>query len=266
MLTTKAIKSSVPINQSNASATIANIQNVLHYLGVCKENTVVLGSILKKPTPSNDIDIAINQAVIPCDLLENLQKVCPEVKFLKSLNIISAAFPIMSLDGLQNNQLVQVDLMMVKDLKMAEWFYFSPSHLQSKYKGLYRTVLLSVVASFTERKETQFFMEDPVTWKRYFLKADGLFYGTQTILSLATGLPTVKRRMLQSCLISTEPNEIIRIILGPNACYHDVESFERLLTFIRSEKFQYKQNTKKIVQRSKDIFTEGKYSIPKELL
>ena len=48
-------------------------------------------------------------------------------------------------DGKQKNKKVQLDLMIVDNLNLAKFNFWSPHEEQSKWKGIYRNILLASI-------------------------------------------------------------------------------------------------------------------------
>lgn len=274
----KAIKIASPIPQECANPTVAYVnREILQYLGIRSNNASVLGSIRNKnpQRPSGDIDFAVDKKVLclrnnvqdPFSfVVQKMKQVSPEVKDLRSMGIVSAAIPMFDGNGhVIADKFAQLDIMLVDNVKMAEWFYYSPSHLQSKYKGVYRTIFLSVIASIVRMTVTKYYQETPVIWNRLFLEPSGLYFGSQTILSPKTHRPTVTRRTLNKELVTDVPSEVLKEILGPMAGMRDTESFERILTFIRSDKFHKPEFRNVIFGRLKAVYEDAKLIMPKEL-
>lgn len=268
----KAIKSAVPVDQAAAQPTICSIyKEILPALRLGPMEGCVIGSAGKKLANecSQDIDFALDRGAIsrannapdPFDfVLSYLRTISPEVKDLRSLGLISCAYPISGSDAR-----CQLDLMLVDNLKMASFFYWSPGSLMSKYKGAHRTIFLTTVTSLIKMLPIEYWNGVPVTWRRYFLEPGGLFYGTQTVKSPKDGRPTTVRRTLAKKLVSTDPAEIIHTILGHSAGLHHTASFEGVYSAIWDAGFPYPNDRHKILNRTKHNMREAHLPIPKEL-
>ena len=75
------------------------------------------------------------------------KKVSNTVVSNKGTGVISLQFPISNTDGKQKNKKVQLDLMIVDNLDLAKFNFWSPHEEQSKWKGIYRNIILSSMAS-----------------------------------------------------------------------------------------------------------------------
>lgn len=263
----KAIKTAGPILGKLAKIAVDEIyQDVLPLLGVSRNRATVVGSIGKKGPAewSNDIDLAIEKKAFSGDpfdvLIDRIKSIDQEVKDIRSLGVISCSYPLRSLEIT-----CQLDIMLVEDLIMAKFFYWAPYHGVSQYKGVHRTILLATLASYVDRHSTNNWRGIPTEWKRYFFESTGLYYGDQSIASLKDGSPTKTRRTISKYLVSVNPTDITKILLGPSGTLYDTDSFEHLFSAIQSSKFPYPKLVPKILKRTVVNMNAAKITIPKEL-
>ncbi len=127
-------------------------------LGIDLKNNV-LGSVGKKEF-SGDIDIALE--IKPEDIpafVEKLQSI-PEVLDLAKSSVIMTKVKIANydakkqIDGKARTGYVQVDFM-PGDPGWLKTFYHSPHEKDSKYKGVFRNILVSSIAAYLDRKESK---------------------------------------------------------------------------------------------------------------
>jgi len=128
--------------------TLESIPETLDYVNVltciAEHDIVTLGSA-GKTFRSGDIDIAVDINKYDPEGIHSLMVEAlgeDQCYYNPGLRIGSYAVPIA---GVRSNGLVQVDLMYVRNVKWAEFAYFS-SGINSWYKGAVRAILLSAVA------------------------------------------------------------------------------------------------------------------------
>ena len=246
------------INQENSMPTVNKvIKEFLPKLKLKKTDIALLGSTGKKAPgqTSGDIDMALSAAELlkqnGIDTFDEMMNYVASVvknlgyafKDMRSLGIISIAFPIVNADGKQDGVKVQLDLMIVKDVRYAAWAYYSPSYLESELKGLYRNFLNFNVAKNAELKVDRIDPDTktPIEWSRYWLtQNDGLQYGRQTNLSAKTGKITKTLRPLEKTNISTNPDEIVQFLYGKKYKAKDLLTFDACLKAVMSNDFPFK--------------------------
>lgn len=149
-------------------------------LGIDLKNNT-LGSVGKKEF-SGDIDIAleINPEDIPA-FVEKLKNI-PEVLDLAKSSVIMTKVKIANYDpkkqveGKPRTGYVQVDFM-PGDPGWLKTYYHAPHEKDSKYKGVYRNILLASIAAHFNRKDSQEKIADgrPLKSERYMWSpTDGL--------------------------------------------------------------------------------------------
>jgi hypothetical protein len=265
-----AIKCSSRINQENIEETIIEIKKMLYDLDINENNIAVLGSASKKlpGETSGDIDIAININALPVNsydyLIDYMSKKVIEYKDMRSMGIISIAFPIKNIDLRQINKFVQVDFMLVDSIEWASWAFYSPSSKESPWKGLYRNEILYSIAKHMNFEFLDFIDSLPVSWKRNFFDlSKGLLTGTQTIKGKKSILKTAKT--LEKTLISKDPDEVVKMMFNEDLCKDDVLTWESTFKHLISDDFKYKNNLLNILKMTKEGITRKGYPVPIEL-
>jgi len=111
-----------------------------------------------KRTYSGDIDIALQytNSDFISDIIAKL-KTIPEVIDIKKTSVIMTTVKIPNWDskkyiGVNGTGFVQIDFMFGHDIDLLKLFYHSPLETASKYKGVYRNILLGAIAHFYNRK------------------------------------------------------------------------------------------------------------------
>lgn len=283
-----AVKGVSPINQENVAATLKKLYStVLPVLGLKKKDTALLGSTGKKKPgeSSGDIDMAVDAGRILYGLNINdaknlwneagkkLKGKVKQVVVNPGSGVISFLFPIENTNGKQKGENVQVDLMVVDDIKLAAFTFWSPASEESKYKGVYRNILLSAVAGQMEYKVLKKGYDEqgeeiPVTFERNFIDMKrGLKRGLQTRIGKTGKLfASGRKQTVASKVIANEPEQIVKMMFGPDFGPADVKSFEAILALLDHPKFINRKNKKAILKEAANIFKNIRGLVaPKEL-
>lgn len=279
-----AIKSSTRINQENVEATMNTIyKTLLPKLKLKQSDTASLGSTGKKKPggSSGDIDLALSiQALLKNNNLETttelfdlivsvVKSTGKDYKDMRSMGIVSVAWDIENTDGLQEDSVVQLDLMVVDSIDWASWAYYSPSEWESPWKGLYRNEVLYAIAKYMDYKvlEKAFNKEGievDATWERHFFDLNkGLMKGTQTALGKKGITKTTKT--LDKLVISQQPNDVVKMMFGPKFNANDVLTWEDSFKLLMNDDFVYKKDRKNILKMVKDGILKKGYPVPEEL-
>jgi hypothetical protein len=165
-----------PIHISEIEPTLKALEKVL---GIDLVNNT-LGSVGKKQF-SGDIDVALDIAPdkIP-EFMEKLRKT-PEVMDIAKSSVIMTKVKIQNYDASQTTTkprtgYVQVDFMPGEPGWM-KTYYHSPSETESKYKGVFRNILISTIAALLDKKESTEKTDDgrPLSAERFLWSpSDGL--------------------------------------------------------------------------------------------
>lgn len=258
------------INQENVESTLQAIYTkIIQPLNITIKDTGLLGSTGKKRPggSSGDIDIAIdankvlraNNIQIADELfdfiVEKSKKVSNTVVSNKGTGVISLPFPISNTDGKQKNKKVQLDLMIVDNLNLAKFAFWSPHEEQSKWKGIYRNILLSSMASVMdfevlEKGYDENNVEVPTLFRRNFIDLKrGLIRGLQTRIGKSGKLfAKGKKQTLETEILENQPEGIIKAILGPAFTVNDAESFESLFKILDHPKYLYRNKKKEVIR------------------
>lgn len=165
-----------PIHISEIEPTLDALEKILKI--DLKDN--VLGSVGKKEF-SGDIDIAlqIEPEKIP-EFMEKLKKV-PEVLDMAKSSVIMTKVKIVNFDQTKQTTkprtgYVQVDFM-PGDPGWLKTYYHSPSEKESKYKGVFRNIMIATIAAVVDRIDSEDKTDDgrPMESERYMWSpTDGL--------------------------------------------------------------------------------------------
>ena len=219
-----------------------------------KIECAALGSTGKKGKnqTSGDIDIAVQMSWQDKDKLINFVKKefkdCPFGNVVDYLNVFNIGYKYNE-DG--KEKIVQVDFMFVDDVEWAQFVYFSPNFLknESQFKGAWRSTLLRGICACTpvekvdKKYETEYF-EDGKTiktfWKFTFSQADGLFADHKTYEGNKKPLKNPKTIKDDREYISKNIDTILHMCLGKDATRDDCNSYETLLNFIASDRYEFR--------------------------
>lgn len=278
-----AVSDVVPINQENSIATVKDIyKKLLPKIGIKESDVAMLGSTGKKApkAQSGDIDLALSApALLKSNKVNTFDEVMKKIEaavktlgveynYMKGLGVFSIAYPIKNEDGLQEGEYVQLDLMVVQDIKFSAWAYFSPSYLQSNLKGLYRNALIMATAKFMGHKtlKTDVESNEAIEWERYFFNMNtGLEHGKQTRISAKTGKVGKTHRSFDKSTITNKPDEIVKHMFGPHMTASKMLTYDDAFNAIMSSKFPHKSIRKKIFQEAAKVLNKKGFPIPENM-
>ena len=278
-----AVGGVVRINQENTQATVDNIfSELLPKLKLKNTDAALLGSTGKKApkSSSGDIDMALSATQLlkmngidtydemMQHVVNTIKKDGLEYKDMRGIGIVSIAYPIINVDGLQPNAKVQLDFMIVQDIKYASWVFYSPHYLDSELKGLYRNLLNFAVAKNAKLVVNKIDPDSktPIEWTRYWINNnEGLKFGTQTNISAKTGKIVKAIRNLDNKTVTMNPDEIVAFLYGEKYKANDLLTFESCMKAVMSDAFPYKDRRKLILKTTADALQREGYPIPEIL-
>jgi len=253
-----------PIHIDEIEPTLDALEKVL---GIdLKDN--VLGSVGKKEF-SGDIDVALQ--ISPEEIPEFMKKLerTPEVMDMAKSSVIMTKVKIVDFD--QSKQAarprtgyVQVDFM-PGDPGWMKTYYHSPSDKESKYKGVFRNIMIATIAAVYQRNDSEEKIDDgrPVESERWLWSpADGLVRVKRTPVPKAKGEGYTKKNKNEMIKqpIKTAPEIATALGLdGPE----DLNSFESLLAAV--EKNYPPELVEKIKQSFADNGQVKDIGVPSEL-
>jgi hypothetical protein len=184
-----------PIHISEIEPTLNALERVL---GVDLKNNV-LGSVGKREF-SGDIDVALH--VDPDDIPDFIKKLerIPEIMDIAKSSVIMTKVKIVNYDPEKQTQkprtgFVQVDFM-PGDPGWLKTYYHSPSEKESKYKGVFRNIMIATICALYDRNDSQETIDDgrPTESERWMWSpADGLVRIKRTPVPKATGQGFTKK-------------------------------------------------------------------------
>jgi hypothetical protein len=269
------------INQENVASTLKAIYKaVLPKLKLKPKDIRVLGSTGKKRPgeSSGDIDLAIDSRAVVTNnkwsasskqelttLIEKaIKRVTRDVKASPGFGIVSLAFPIVNDDGNQEGEKVQLDLMLTDNLDFSSFAFHSPKSTESKYKGMYRNMLLMAISKSISKVLKKDADGTPIRWERViFDLSKGLSKGVQSREG-KKGI-TKNHKTISSKKLSDNPNEIIQMLLGPSFSVKDANSYETLSKAVNSSKFVHGRKRREIIVHFKKTLSDNDLPFPSDL-
>ena len=228
----------------------------------------VLGSVGKKEF-SGDIDVAleIDPDSIPA-FIENLKKT-PEIMDIAKSSVIMTKVKIVDYDESKQTSkprtgYVQVDFM-PGDPGWMKTYYHSPSEKESKYKGVFRNIMIATIAAVYDRKDSEETIDDgrAVESERWLWSpTDGLVRVKRTPVPKAKGDGYTKKNKNEIIQKPIKDADGIAKALGLDGA-KDLNSFETLLAAVE------KNYPAEMAQKIKDSFADNRQvqdiGVPDEL-
>ena len=217
----KALKTVGRIHKDEMETTYEVLREHLYQaLGLVIGEYVPCGSFLVRES-CGDIDIAfdVNVAMERLGLdkegitkrLNDLYVTLPEYNYSKGLDIHSIPFPIFDKDGKRTDRYVQVDLMPVENVGMAEWGMLTDGNTQ--WKSATRNGLIRAISKY---KDTNVHTNEDGTVlyfdRLYFDQRHGLFRMTRSYEGKNGHINKIPKT-IDKKLVTNDPEEILFILL-----------------------------------------------------
>ena len=217
----KALKTVGRIHKEEMETTYEVLrEHIYQALGLVIGEYVPCGSFLVRES-CGDIDIAfdVNVAMRRLGLdkegitkrLNDLYVTLPEYNYSKGLDIHSIPFPIFDKDGKRTDRFVQVDLMPVENVGMAEWGMMTDGNTQ--WKSATRNGLIRAISKY---KDTNVHTNEDGTVlyfdRLYFDQRHGLFRMTRSYEG-KNGRINKTAKTIEKKLVTNDPEEILFILL-----------------------------------------------------
>lgn len=217
----KALKTVGRIHKDEMETTYEVLrEHIYQALGLVIGEYVPCGSFLVRES-CGDIDIAfdVNVAMRRLGLdkegitkrLNDLYVTLPEYNYSKGLDIHSIPFPIFDKNGKRTDRYVQVDLMPVENVGMAEWGMMTDGNTQ--WKSATRNGLIRAIAKY---KDTVVHTNEDGTVlyfdRLYFDQRHGLFRMTRSYEG-KNGRINKTAKTIEKKLVTNDPEEILFILL-----------------------------------------------------
>ena len=254
-----------PIHIDEINPTLDQLEK---HLGIDLKNNV-LGSVGKKEF-SGDIDVAVQ---VDADKIPELVKkieACPLIMDMAKSSVIMTKVKIVNYDESKQTSkprtgYVQVDFM-PGDPDWMKTYYHSPSDKESKYKGVFRNIMIATIAAVYDRKDSEEKIDDgrSVESERWMWSpTDGLVRIKRTPVPNKAGTGYTKKNNNEPIGTPLKNPEEIAKALGLSGA-KDLNSFESLLAAVEKN---YPAET---AQKIKDNFVDNRQvqdiGVPAELV
>lgn len=236
----KALKTVGRIHKEEMEATYEVLrEHIYQALGLVIGEYVPCGSFLVRES-CGDIDVAfdVNVAMKRLGLdkegitkrLNDLYVTLPEYNYSKGLDIHSIPFPIFDKDGKRTDRYVQVDLMPVENVGMAEWGMMTDGN--TPWKSATRNGLIRAIAKY---KDTVVHTNEDGTVlyfdRLYFDQRHGLFRMTRSYEG-KNGRINKTAKTIEKKLVTNDPEEILYILLDVIDVRHSFRNVMDVWTLI----------------------------------
>jgi len=218
-----------PIHISEIEPTLEKLEKIL---GIDLKNNT-LGSVGKKEF-SGDIDVALQIEPDKIAAFVEKLKTIPEIQDVAKSSVIMTKVAIQNYDPEKKTAkprtgFVQVDFM-PGDPGWMKTYYHAPSEQESKYKGVFRNIMIATIAAVYQRQDSEEKIDDgrPVESERWLWSpSDGLVRVKRTPVPKANGEGYTKKNKNEiiSKPIKTAPE--IASALGLDGA-EDLNSYESL--------------------------------------
>lgn len=274
-----AIEESRPLQQSEVEGTYRFIiKSIFPLLSLSEDFAKPIGSFMKKlpGQTSGDIDIAILADRIAGEnglaLSEVLDFVSDKLKKAGYSTTIGRGFQQVSVgipvEGKPKNGTAQVDLMLTDNLEFSTFMYHSPDFTksESKYKGLYRNILIMAVISNSKRETTKLTDKGEVEeYKSYVLRLNqGVVSVAKTFAGKRGLVKTAAVLHDQDRFITNTPEVIAEIGFGKFVPPSELMTFEDVWRRVTDIKFIHRDKLTSILTDFRNRITSTKVPYPTE--
>lgn len=232
-----ALKVTQGIKQKHVPAVVAQVlPKIAKALRLSPSQVLQIGSAGRRPDPeslSGDIDIAVETRDLP--------RVIAAIQEL-GVNGLHRAMPginVYSFAVEQPDGLVQIDLMPVASLKLAAWaFYSADADLKQGLKGSHRNELLFALAKHLDLQHHPRNGVNDAERTRHMLDLNtGLYKLHQTRMG-KKGQPVKGYTTLEKTHITSDPDEICRLLFGFNVPSTALLSFDDAWRALHDDRYQ----------------------------
>ena len=217
----------------------------------------------------NKNDISIESAIGQLyDYIKSISQ--SEVKINEfTHDMIHFGFPQYDKHGNLVGKTVQVDILFTVTPEFCKFYMYSPSEKESSFKGAHRNDLLRAIAKVISFQPTK--IDDNgnlLTWIQFDLCSNGMFNCVKTIVDendnhLKWGDTDEDLEIgyavdLSKKLISADPNEVIKYLIGNKYKISDIDTFEKLLNIIEHDNdFKFSFIKDKILAEAASLMYEN---------
>jgi hypothetical protein len=276
-----AIADARPFTQKEAAETYKWVVKTIYPLLKISDkiDAKPVGSFGKKTSDktSGDIDIAIaadklaglNHISVDSVLdfvEEKIKSAGYDTTKSKGFNQISFSAPI---NGDFKNGTGQIDFMFTDSLDWSVFMYYSPdfTKAESKYKGLYRNILLMKIISNAKREITKTTdTGETEEYNSYVIRLNqGIVNVTKSYKGKRGLLKNPKLLRDQDKFITNTPKELVELFFSPNIQVKDIMTFEDLWAIFTGPDFIHKDKFDDILEEFVKQIKRTKVPIPTEV-
>jgi hypothetical protein len=274
-----AVEESRPLTQAEIDKTYAYvIKNVYPIIGLTESTAKPIGSFKKKAADqtSGDIDIAVladqiasTHGITLDQVLDFMEAALSGAGYhsvkSKGFQQVSIGVPI---EGDKKKGIAQIDLMVTDNLDFSTFMYHSPDFTQSesKYKGLYRNILLMNIISNSKRETTKLTDKGEIEeYKSYVLRLNQGVVAVAKSFMGKKGLvknPTLLKD--QDKFITNTPEVITELAFGPDVPPSEIMTFENIWRRTTDPNFIHKDKLEDILKEFNVRILQTKVPIPTE--
>ena len=183
--------------------------------------------------------------------------------------MIHFRFPQYDKHGNLIGKTVQVDILFTVTPEFCKFFMYSPSEKEYSFKGAHRNDLLRAVAKVISFQPIKIDNNgNLLTWIQFDLCSNGMFNCVKTIVDendnhLKWGNTDEDLEIgyavdLSKKLISADPNEVIKYLIGNKYKISDIDTFEKLLNIIEHDNdFKFSFIKDKILAEAASLMYEN---------
>ncbi len=274
-----AVEDARPITQAEIDKTYEYvIKNIYPIIGLTEDFAKPIGSFKKKSPEqtSGDIDIAVlvdriagENALTLDEVLQYIDSALSGAGYSTSINKgfqqVSVGVPV---EGKKNNGIAQIDLMLTDNLEFSTFMYHSPdfTKAESKYKGLYRNILLMNIISNSKRETTKLTDKGEVQeYKSYVLRLNqGIVQVEKTFMGKKGLVKTPSLLKDQDKFITNTPEVIVELAFGSDVPVSEIMTFEDMWRRVIDPKFIHKDKLDSILNDFKVRILSTKVPFPTE--
>lgn len=273
-----AIPSSRSISWEEAQEVYKFVRtNIAPQLGIQPEDMEVIGSYGKKAEGEfhGDLDVAVSTQALKEknglgdeDLVDFVNDTLAtrdfETKIMRGFKQVSAGVPIPG-----TNDIAQVDFMLSPDLNWSKFIYSSPNYREkeSKYKGSVRNALLMAIITETSKnilKETPEGVEELES--NVIRYPEGIYKSRRSWAGKKGLIKTAKLLKDFDELITTNPQEVVDLVVGKGYNPDSIGSFENLWHIVSSKGFVHDYYLEDILKKFKGNLKSQGAEIPQEAI
>ena len=217
----------------------------------------------------NKNDISIESAIGQLyDYVKSISQ--SEVKINEfTHDMIHFGFPQYDKHGNLIGKTVQVDILFTVTPEFCKFYMYSPSEKESSFKGAHRNDLLRAIAKVISFQPIKIDNNgNLLTWIQFDLCSNGMFNCVKTIVDendnhLKWGDTDEDLEIgyavdLSKKLISADPNEVIKYLIGNKYKINDIDTFEKLLNIIEHDNdFKFSFIKDKILAEAASLMYEN---------